>query len=205
MEPQFSDISIGGLKRLRNDVQLNNSDTSDGNPWKVPTSEVLLDYDYGDSFGYEVYMLKMGADELDGNNCFSSDDESISVDELLIEREESCLGKIGGEESTCYGEEDALTCLSMQTCSQHVMGKSLYDGDKESEVFNCLEDDDTVLSDSDSDSDGYESDFSYFTVSPVSVAPVVGRTLQFLVVDDSLLQRKISRCLLSGKVTAIMS
>ena len=191
MEPEFGDSAIRNLKRLRHD-HCNNSDTSDGGPWKLPASEPAVTYDYGDSFGYEVYMLKIAADELAEPSSPSSDDEPLGVDELQIEKELSRLGEHDGSTS---GDDRMMSRLEIDVVRESHLkannqGIASYSG-KSVKV---------ERSDSDSDSDGYESDFSYFTVSPVSVAPVVGRTVQVLVVDDSVIQRKISRCLLSGKV-----
>ena len=191
MEPEFGDSANRNLKRLRHD-HCNNSDTSDGGPWKLPASEPAVTYDYGDSFGYEVYMLKIAADELAEPSSPSSDDEPLGVDELQIEKELSRLGEHDGSTS---GDDRMMSRLEIDVVRESHLkannqGIASYSG-KSVKV---------ERSDSDSDSDGYESDFSYFTVSPVSVAPVVGRTVQVLVVDDSVIQRKISRCLLSGKV-----
>lgn len=206
-EPDFCASTIGSLKRLRNDI-CTNSDTSDGHPWKVPTSETSVHYDYGDSFGYEVYMLKIAADELGEPGSASSEDEPLSVDELQIEKEEVCLSELDGIETISYGDDDNLINMIIHSPSSRLeidVNRDEIQSDAIRRHIEALkvDEEDKDDSDTDSDSDGYESDFSYFTVSPVSVAPVVGRTVQVLVVDDSALQRKISRCLLSGKVVPI--
>lgn len=204
IETDFSESTIGSLKRLRND-NCNNSDTSDGHPWKVQTSETSVHYDYGDSFGYEVYMLKIAADELEEPGSPSSEDEPLSVDELHIEKEEVCMSDLDGIETISCGDDENLINMIIQSPPSRLeidVNREELRSDAVRRHIEALNVDEGENSDSDSDSDGYESDFSYFTVSPVSVAPVVGRTVQVLVVDDSALQRKISRCLLSGKVLA---
>jgi hypothetical protein len=203
IEPEFCISTIGSLKRLRSD-NCTNSDTSDDHPWKVPTSETSVHYDYGDSFGYEVYMLKIAADELDEPGSPSSEDEPLSVDELQIEKDEVRLSELDGIETISCGDDDNLISMIIHSPPSRLeidVNREELKSDAIRRHIEALKvDEEDTHSDSDSDSDGYESDFSYFTVSPVSVAPVVGRTVQVLVVDDSALQRKISRCLLSGKV-----
>ena len=266
-DPVFDHPANGSLKRNRHENNYN-SDTSDGYPWKLAASQpdTTLTYDYGRSFGYEVFLQKIAVDEHEDLFRDRSEDDDFNLPSFnsLQGSGVGCSGSRRGSDISI-----PLSTLTMEI-NDHIMDgykileapllmnpdkiredpQYLYESfklkkdsddnhdhrikDKNHDIDNTKDknnnnDDDiyknnetdgelttgnngndtendkyefekNYSSDSDTDSDDYESELSYFTVSPISVVPIVSRTVQVLVVDDSLVQRKISRVLLSGKV-----
>ena len=204
IDPHYANPATGSLKRYRSNHSAN-SDTSDGHPWTEPECQPAVNYDFGNSFGYEVFLQQIAADEHD-ELCL--DALPSQVENKREEEEGSALPKaipvlvINRRESHVFVP---LSFLSVSEVNQPtaLKGADLVSGPtiEEAPLDGHSEDEEDEDSGSDTDSDGYESDFSYFPVPPPSVAPIVSRTVQVLVVDDSAVQRKVSRVQLSGKVS----
>ena len=191
------------LKRNRHDNS-NTSDTSDGYPSKTSSPEtVVADYDFGRLFGYEVFLEKEGFDDRDD---LVTDRSSEGVDEYPSSPTKRNKTRSKRSESDVGIHLSSLTMNSPRHLPDAISSDNSKAVETNNEIENDATDDneDTENNDSGTESDsddGYDSDYSYLSASPVSVAPIVSRTVQVLVVDDSQLQRKISRVLLSGKVT----
>lgn len=205
---QNQSISVS-LKRNRHD-NCNTSDTSDGYPSRSSTSEPVADYDFGRLFGYEVFMERDGSDEQDDLNTDRSsecqDDYPSSPSKRNKIRSKRSDSDVGIPLSSLTVNSPRLNPDGLNPPVKDSIHerRDKTNNELENDVTDDNNDTENNNSGTESDSDGgYESDFSYFSVSPVSVAPIISRTVQVLVVDDCLLQRKISRVLLSGKVKDI--
>ena len=191
------------LKRNRHD-NCNTSDTSDGYPSKTSSPEtVVADYDFGRLFGYEVFLEKEGFDEHDD---LFTDRSSEGIDEYPSSPSKRNKTRSKRSDSDVGIPLSSLTMNSPRLSPDANFCDDTKADENNDEIENDATDDneDTENNNSGTESnsdDGYDSDFSYLSASPVSVAPIISRTVQVLVVDDSQLQRKISRVLLSGKVT----